>query len=260
MSKYKVINLFDKLFVTISVFLIIYAWINFFIRNLIVTFFFSLIFSAAVVFLIFYIFNRKKEKTTKTKAYLKDIEEKFLAFRLMSKTNQLYLINSIIQKDYKSKIINNYIAYKTDSKTCLILIATNIEKLTEFDVINLLQSLPKVDIIEIICNESFGNVNMKILADTDIFFKTKKSLYDEYFFKHSIYPNCELLSTKKTHLNFKQIMKNFTTPNKAKSYFFCGLILIFSSIILPYHFYYLIFGSALLILSIICKLQPLFKH
>lgn len=260
MSKYKIVNLFDKVFITITIFLVIYAWINFFIRDLFTTFVLSLIFSFAIVFLIFYLFNRKQEKTTNTKKYLKDVDEKFLSFRLLSKTEQLYLLNSIIKKDFSTRILSDSIVFKKNDKTHLIIIATDIEKINEFHFVNLLQGRKNVDIIEIICNDFDTNLNTKILSNTTVTFTTKKKLYDEYFFKTSTYPDCSKLNSKIKPISMKQILKNFIMPNKAKSYFLCGLILIFSSIILPYHTYYLIFGSTPLILSIICRLQPLFKR
>lgn len=260
MSKYKIVNLFDKVFVTVAVFLVVYAWINFFIRDLITTFFLSLIFSFAIVFLIFYIYNRKKEKSSNTKKYIKDVDEKFLAFRLMNKTNQLCFLNKILQIHFPSKILTDTIVFKKEEKTHLIIIATDIERINEFNLINLLQGRKKVEVIEIICNDFDTNLNTKILCDTEIVFTTKKKLYDEYFFKHSTYPDCSNLNTKINAINIKQILKNFIMPTKAKSYFLCGLILIFSSLILPFHTYYLTFGSILLILSIICKLQPHFKR
>ena len=260
MSKYKIINLVDKLFITTAVFLIIYAWINFFIRDLLITFVLSLIFSFGVVSLIFYLYNRKKEKRANTKKYLTDVEQKFLAFRLLPKTSQLHLLYEIIKKSYSARILIDSIVYKKDGKTCTIIIETNVEKINNFNIVNLVQGKQNVDEIEIICNDYESIINKNFLSDTNIKFTTKKGLYDEYFFKHSIYPNCSMLNTKNRHVKIKQILKNFIMPSKAKSYFLCGLILIFSSIILPYHIYYLIFGSILLILSIACKLQPLFKR
>ena len=43
MSRFKIINLFDKIFVTSAIFLIIFAWINFYIRDLYTTFILSII-------------------------------------------------------------------------------------------------------------------------------------------------------------------------------------------------------------------------
>ena len=260
MSKYKIINLFDKIFITSAVFLLIFAWINFFTRDLVSTFFLSLIFSAAVVFLIFYTFNKKQTKKTSLKKYLKDIDDNFLAFRLMSKTDQLTLINRILKLNHTTRIFNEMIAYKKDGKTHAIIIATNIEKIGEFEFVNLVQGKLNFDVIEIICNDYSTNINANLLNNTTITFIPKKKLYDELFSKNSIYPNLSVLNLKNPKPKMKEILKHFFVPNKAKSYFFCGLILIFSSIILPYHYYYLIFGSILLIFSLVCKLQPIFKH
>lgn len=260
MSKYKIINLFDKLFITCAVFLVVYAWINFFLRDLMTTFVLSLLFSFAIVYLIFFLFNKNQTKKANQKKYLTDIDQYFLAFRLMSKSNQLHLINTIIKIEQNTRILNDGIIYKKDNKTIMILIATAYEKISQFDFINLIQGKEKFDVIKIICNDYDSSINTQILTNTNIEFITKKKLFDEYFFKHSIYPKIDILNTKKSHPKMKEILKNFIAPNKAKSYFLCGLILIFSSIILPYHYYYLIFGSALMILSVLCKLQPLFKH
>lgn len=260
MSKYKTINLFDNLFITSAVFLIIYAWINFFIKNLIATFFLSLIFSFSVVFIIFYLYNKKKVKKEKAKNYLKEVDAKFLAFRLMGQNEQLTLLYNILKKEYSVRILSNSVIFKKGGKLHKIIIATNLELVGEFEYINLLQGIKNVDVLEIICNEFKPTLNSKILAQTTVKFITKKVLYDEYFSSFNIHPNCENLNTKTEPKRLKELAKNFFLPQRAKSYFFSGLILIFSSIILPYHFYYLIFGTALLFFSIICKLMPILKR
>jgi len=61
---------------------------------------------------------------------------------------------------------------------------------------------------------------------------------------------------EKQKFNIKTLALNLFVPQKAKSYLFCGSILIFSSIILPYNYYYIIVGSMLLMFGIICKLLP----
>jgi len=67
------------------------------------------------------------------------------------------------------------------------------------------------------------------------------------------------INTKELKLNFKTILKNFIQPKKSKQFFWCGFVLIFSSIILPFKTYYLIFGSLFLLASIACKVIPKFK-
>ena len=122
-----------------------------------------------------------------------------------------------------------------------------------------MQNLEKdTEILIVICNEIFNNLNTKILNNLEIKFVMKNELFENYFLAHRIYPDCANLKVEKPKIKFIDLIKNFFVPSKAKSYFLCGLVLIFSSIILPFHIYYLIFGSVLLLFSIICKLQPIF--
>ncbi len=261
MSKYKVINLFDKIFITVSIFLLIYAWINFFIRNLWTTFLLSLIFTFASVFILFHFLNKRDEKKTLSKKYIQEMEEKFLAFRLMSKLERFKFLKSVIEKTCECKKIKDSLVFEKNNKTYQILIALNREKLTQFDLINLIQNLEKnVNVLKIICCDFESNLNTKILKNLEIEIISKKKLYDEYFLLYNSFPDSSNLNIQKDQKKFKEILKNFFVSSKAKSYFLCGLVLIFSSIILPYHTYYLIFGSTLLIFSVICKLQPFFMH
>lgn len=261
MSRFKIINLFDKVFITAGIFLIIYAWINFFIRNLWATFLLSLIFTFASVYLLFFIATRKNKKALANKNYHKDMEEKFLAFKISPLQEKLKLLNSIISKSHETHLTKKNLTFQKDNKKHQVIIAYQIEKLSNNDLINLLEQIENnIDVLQIFCNETQPPLNTKILKEVEIEIISKKRLYDEYFLPHSIYPDSSKLNTEKSTIKLKEILKNFITPSKAKSYFLCGLILIFSSIILPYHYYYLIFGTILLILSIVCKLQPLFNH
>lgn len=260
MYKFKSINLLDKIFITVSIFLIVYAWINFFIRDLTSTFFLSLIFTFSIVFIIFSLHNKRQTKKEKVKAYIKEVNEKFLAFRLLRKSEQLLLLEKILKHKYTTRIVGDSIIYKHDQKTYKTIIATHLEKVSDFDLINLLQGIKNINCVEIICNDFDPNLNLKILNGIEIKFITKKVLFDEFFSPVDIYPNCEILNKKIERKKLKDITRNMFQPTRSKSYFLSGLILIFSSIILPFHIYYLIFGSALLIFSIVCKIRPVFSR
>ena len=257
MTKYKIINLFDRLFITVSIFLIIYAWINFYIRDLWTTFFLSLFFTFGCTFLIFYLLGRKHEKKSVSKQYQKEIEEKFLAFRLMSKNEKLILLKSIIEKHSDCQLKKESLITTSNEKKHQIMLATHVEKLTQFEVVNLMENLEKnIDVLKIICCDVDLNFNANIIKNLEVEIITKKKLYDEFFVANNSFPDSSNLTQKTKQKKFMEIMKNFFIPSKSKSYFLCGLILIFSSIILPYHTYYLIVGTILLLFGIICKLQP----
>lgn len=261
MSKFKIINLFDKLFISISIFLIIYAWINFYVRNLWTTFFLSLIFSAACVFVLYYFLNKKQEKVELGKKNTDEMNKSFLVFRLTPRKQKMELLYNLLSKEFNTKLDNGILTYIKDEKKHLVIVATHIERISENDLINLVDEFLDidVDVIDIICNDVNPNINSKIFVDKKIIFITKQKLYLDYFSKYQIFPDNSKIDTSITKLRFKDILNNMFIPQKAKSYFFCGLILIFSSIILPYHIYYIVFGSLLLIFSILCKILPKLK-
>lgn len=261
MSRFKIINLIDKIFVSVAIFLIIFAWINFFIRNLWLSFVFSLIFSSASIFILFFFMNKHHQKTLTNKNHIKDMNEKFLAFMLLSKTEQLKLLSSIIEKDFECLKLKDSLIFSKNNEITQLMISLENEKISQFNLIKLIQKTEKnIRNLIIVCNDFDFNINSKILKNLSVEFVSKKELYENYFLPKSIFPNCSNLNVENERKNLKIIVKNFINPKKSKPYFLCGLVLIFSSIILPFHTYYLIFGSILLSLSILCKLQPIFKH
>ena len=261
MSKFKIVNLFDKIFVSVSIFLIIYAWLNFYIRNLFSTFILSLIFSSAIIFVLYYLLNKKQERVKLSKKSTDEMNKSFLSFRLTPKKEKLDLLYQIFSREYETKLDNGILSYVKDEKKHIVLIATHIDRINENELINLVDEFVNLDfdVIDIICQDVSQNINSNIFIDKKIVFLTKEKLYTDYFSKYSIFPDDSKIDTSITKLKFRDILKNFFLPEKARSYFFCGLILIFSSIILPYHIYYILFGSTLLIFAIVCKLLPKIK-
>lgn len=261
MSKFAVVNLIDKLFVSISIFLIVYAWINFYIRDLWTTFILSLIFSFAIIYVMFYLFNKSKQKKALSKKNLEEINENFFAFKMLPKQNKLSLLKKILEKEFETNFKNGILTYTKENKKHLILTCTHIEILTQDELINLLDNHMKngIDIIDIICNQIDKNLNTNIFKSKQINVINKQKLYEDFFKKFDIYPDKSDINFKATKLKFKDILKNLFIPKKAKSYFFCGLILLFSSLIIPFHTYYIIMGTILMIFSILCKLLPQFR-
>ena len=257
MIKTKLITILDKIFLSCTVFLIVYAWINFFVSNLMTTFILSLIFSGSIIFVFHYFFNRKKAKKISIANYLKDVEEKFLAFSLLGVKKRLELIYQIASQDYKCEKHKDKIVCFDQTKKIVILTNFNSERLTQFELNKTISGMFKYDEIKIICKEKNPTLNLKVFKNTNIEIVSKKELYDEWFLKHSIFPETCFLNTEKNKINLKKILRNFIVKSKSKSYLFCGFILLFSSIILPYHLYYLIFGSLLIIMSILCRFEHL---
>lgn len=261
MSKFKIINLVDQLFISVCVFLVIYAWINFYIRNLWTTFILSLIFSFAIIFILFYFLDKKQNKAMLNKKKADDMNKYHLAFRLLSDIQKLELIKSILEKKFIVSFNETKLMYSKNNENHLIIISTEQEKLNQNDLLNLITNITLDDItqIDIICN-AYSTIKTKILKNVNINLIDKEKLFNEYFCSAEIFPDISRIDNSITKFSWREFALNMFTPNKAKSYFFAGFILIFSSIILPYHIYYLLFGSTLIIFSILCKLLPKIKN
>lgn len=189
-----------------------------------------------------------------------EMHKYLLAFRLNKKNEQLNIIKNIISKEHETELENGQLTYKDAFGKHLVIIETKTQKLNDNDLINILNENydNAFDCFDIFCNDNLS-LNTEILKNKKIFIINGKKLYNDYFLKHNIYPNIVDINEKTTKIRFKDIANNIFLVNKAKSYFLCGLVLIFSSIILPYHFYYIIFGSMLMLFAIICKILPKIK-
>lgn len=260
MSRFWIVNLIDKIFISCCVFLAIFAWINFYVKNLWATFCLSLIFTFAIVFVLYYFLNKKHERCNLTKAQKQQMDKTILAFRLLKKEEQTQLIKKAISKEHEVKQFNNKLFFNDAFGKHLIVLATHLQKLDETEFLNVLAENANVeaDCIDVFCIEH-ENLNTHILNNKKINLINANKIYTNYLTKHNIFPSTENLNTNVAKFKFKDLLNSMFLPNRAKSYFLCGLILIFSSIILPYHFYYIIFGSMLLLFAIICKILPKVK-
>ncbi|MBQ7797567.1 MAG: hypothetical protein IJ371_00405, partial [Clostridia bacterium] len=59
MSRFKFINILDTIFISVAIFLIAFAWLQFFIKNLILSLFASTIVAIAIIMLIRWLKTRK---------------------------------------------------------------------------------------------------------------------------------------------------------------------------------------------------------
>lgn len=257
MSKFNFVNLIDKIFVSIGVFLIIFSWINFYILSLWTTFVLSLIFSFAVLFIIFYIFSKKQEKLKLNKKTIEEINQSFLDFKLLSKNDKINLINSILLKEHSTQILNDYIIYLKENKKHLVYLNTKISSITQDDLFNILEDVSQYnfDVLDVICHKSEKGINKTILKNIAINFIDKELLYLNYFQKYQIFPENDKINKEIFKPKFKDFLSNFISQEKSKGYFISGLVLLFSSILLPFNTYFIVFGSVLMMFAIVCKLM-----
>lgn len=260
MFKFRIVSLIDKLFISVSTFLIVFAWVNFYLKNLWISFVLSLIFSFACVYLLFYFLAKKHKNLEISKQENQQIEKLFLSFRLLSFNEQLQVLKTLLNSEFL-KIENEFIIFEKNGIKQAIVIATNLNVLTESDFINIVKLTQNLDIshIEILCSAR-ENFSTKILKNKNFLILTKVEFVKKYLLLNTNFEMCKNLDCSKNKFSLNTIFAGLFLPQKSKTYFVCGIILIFSSVIIPNHFYYIIFGSMLLLFSIICKLRKFFVN
>ncbi len=254
MSRFKVVNLIDKIFVALCVFLICFAWINFYIKSLTATFWLSVLIAFCICFLLFYFSNKKQSKITKLKLKNEDIEKTFLAFRLLDANKQFEILNKCFDVD---KIFDGF--YK--AKNHIYFSALNVDVLDEANFLNIIASAKKYDFdsLTIICKNADKSLKLDILKGKKIEIINKEKLFEKFVLAN-VKIDYSDLNLEQKKFSWKDFAVNFFNASKSKSYFTCGLVLLFSSIVLPYNFYYIIFGSMLVLFALICKLLPMFNN
>lgn len=255
MSKFKVINLLDKIFIVFCVFLLSYTWINFYLRNIKLTFFISCITTSAVCFLLFYFPNKKQLKVKQTNAQLEEIEKNYIAFKFLPLPEQCKIITQCF--DLESEIFPQFFKKEND----IFCLSANNEILSENTFLNLVAIAKNFgfDSLFIICKDCVSNLKLNLLKGRNIYIIDKTKLHEK-FVSCGIKLDTTEINLDAEKFKFKDFAKSMFCPVKAKSYFICGLILLFSSIILPYNYYYIIFGSMLILFAIICKILPKIKN
>lgn len=119
----------------------------------------------------------------------------------------------------------------------------------------------KLQEIVILCNNYTSDCNVYIKNYQKIKYSilTLKELFTLYIEPLNIYPNIEVEIIPKEKMNFHKLKEHIFDRKRSKSYFFCGLILLFSSYFVPLKIYYLIFSGLMFTMSLISITLHKFK-
>ncbi len=250
MNKSKLAITIDSIFLSFISSLICYVWLKFYLKNaILITFFSILVFF--LVFFVFFYFQNKKYKNLNLSLADKKLSEKCLNFFLFSDDENY---NSFLQKLLSAKHIDGFI-FENQNNYFYINLRWSVDDKDFFQANKFIQSNEHSKELIFICHnqeEKFLTINklsptpFKVFLFNSLFkiMKQKNLLPATYAFKQK---------TKREKLkSFKNNFLESLSKRKFKEFFFSGLSLIVLSIFLPFSFYYQIFGTFLLILSVIC--------
>jgi len=116
MSKFKFINIVDTIFLSVATFLIIFAWVQFFIKNILLSLFCSAIIATAVIVGIKW-FKSKKYNASMSRAKRNSSLALFkLAIQTMPSTKLNNMIKKLIPSHYLPKSNKGDINFVKDNK------------------------------------------------------------------------------------------------------------------------------------------------
>lgn len=258
MSRFKVVRIVDFLFKMFVIFLVSFAWIRFYVYDLTMTLLVSIPVTLALSYIMFVILNMRKNKKQISAKQLQQCEECFISFQLMTKSDQLNFLYELIPNEFEKKKEKQHIKYNSNDAKCALV------PLTEFDIINDTQLLNCVKSflsgykkVIIICGNYTDSAKKmsKAFKNIQVILLNKQETYANLFLEYNKFPANDCITKNATKLTFKDILKLSISKEKTKGYFISGIFLIFASIIIPYSLYYIIFGSCLLVLSLVCFLN-----
>ena len=237
--------------------LIIFAWVQFFVRNFLLSLIVSTALSIAIILLVRQLRLRKHNAIN-----LKISQQtNFNIFKLILLTSPTLKIATIIKNmlpsQYNPKITKSDINFvKNDTTHTFTFCFINLD---ETKLLELIKTYTAKN-LTIFCNSCDNSIYhlTKVFKNKTIEIVTLEQLFD-IFNETNIQLDSSNIDLSKTKTTLKQIAKNFISRSKSKGYFVSGLVLLFTSIIIPFRLYYVIFSSALFALSLICKFKSIPK-
>lgn len=253
MSKFKFIKIIDSMFVAITLFLIIFAILQYFLKSIAMSSLISAFITFSSLFLIKVYKNSRAEKNISPPSK-EELETFFINFLLLSNNEKLSLIQVLFKCGKDFKINKQKIEFYEENKKACVIINKSLYELNNLEIINLIQKNKKIYDKLILISNNFSSNYKNIKLDffgTEIKFLSAKDLL--ILSKKENLKISEKIKINSEKISLKNIFKGFFSKSHSKSFFFGGFIFIFTSLITPFKTYYLIFGVLFLIFSIISR-------
>lgn len=255
MSRFKFINIFDSVFLGFVIFFIIFAWVQFFVKQIFLSFFISIILALSAIFILRWLNLKKTNRLNSWKENQANLTKFKLAIQTFSSAKLSTLIKRLIPSKYETKTTKGDVVFiKNDLKHTFTSYYSG--ELTELKLLKLIKT-KNTDVLIILCSSFSKDAKLICTAFTgkQIELITLEQLY-ELFDKNNIWIDTSHIVLSPAKNTLKQILKNTLSRDKSKKYFITGLILLFTSLIVPFKIYYVVFSSVLFVLCLVCRFKP----
>lgn len=262
MKKFIVFEIISSIFRLFLIFLISFVWIRYISRDFKLSIILSVVSTLIIDFTIRFIEDKKRKKRiikekekqaidTYTNAFIFNDDAFSVNFfynlatkRHTATKNKKFI--TIIHPDTKI-ILFPFFLYRSFDIDDLIFIFNNLKNL----------SFSKL----IICTNKISPETIKLSKKVDkrIILLDKEETYFRLMVEYNYYPETMPTLKQNEKFSWKDLFAYTLNKKRTKGYFLSSLVLLFSSFVVSYNIYYVIFSSILLLLALISFINPKFN-
>lgn len=262
--KVKLSSIFSIFFRLLVIFFVIFIWIRYFVESLILSVFLSVGATFLMDFFIHFILNKKKYISNLKNEEIIKIEQIKNTFILWQESKTTTFFLKMFQNEFDVKKESKFLILKKEEQTIAIKTQFMYRNFCVDDLIDFVSKTKKYNPSKlIICSSEFDKDCFSISKnfDIEIILLDAEQTYINFLKKYDCFPSPLVKSNiTNTGTTFKSLFSNAISRSKTKGYLFASVLLLLSSFIIKFNFYYAIMSSLLLILSVISFFSPKFKH
>lgn len=239
------------------VFTLVFVWVRYYSEELNFSIWLSAIITLLIEVILKLVRTRRLAKLGLKQSEIALAENTINKLVFNSQTENVAVFNSILENKETVKKFKEYlIVTNAKNENFALYPAFSFSDFSADNLAHVLQKVKKHKLKRIIICTRRSSKDAKEIskkAKTEILILESQEVFVRLFKDYNYELKEEdLFKTESAtkEIKLKDIAKGAISPNKAKSYFFSSLILLFASYFVSYKIYYLVFASFLLILSL----------
>lgn len=241
----------NSIFLFITVLVTTFIWLNYYLHNFRLSLLSAVIICAVaiIIYAIFQYYSYNKSKANMTANQTRETLKNYLQYS--THTQNLKTILQLFDLDITKTIDTNH--YLTNEQD--IYIYFDRESLTPEDINKIIKNRQRDNITVF----TFSKIQLNQLPDCISITIIDLSVIFQNFTNNSLQQNINIYNIKKPKFSLKHYLCIILSKERSRHYFHFGLLLIFTSLFTPYHIYYIVSGTILLLLSIYSRFNTKFN-
>lgn len=249
MRSFAVGKIFDFLFFSILIFLTVFVWSRYFLGNSLI----SVLIGAIVTFFVMTIFHfltiKKRDKTKKQVEMQENASLIANSFLLSSKADVLKTFYKNLEKKYDVKIKSDYLIINESILRPIYMSQTISDK----DIFESYLKIKKTSArkLIVVCKDATESaiVSSKLVTDKEVIVLTELEAYQKIF-EPLGFEIPKIQKPKQKKKTFEEYLAFALNKSRTKNYLLVAIFMFFSSFVLRYNLYYLLFSTITTILAL----------